>query len=53
MGTGEGGSKRRGPIYLWLIHTVVRQKTTQQYKAIIPSIKNKLKKESHPLDKKG
>ena len=49
MGTGEGGSRGRRPIYLWLIHTVVQQKTTQQYKAIIPSIKNKLKNESHPL----
>ena len=38
-------------VYLWLIHTVVRQKTTQQYKAIIPSIKNKLKNESHPLSR--
>ena len=51
MGTGEGGSRGRRPIYLWLIHTVVRQKTTQQYKAIIPSIKNKLKNESHPLSR--
>ena len=42
-----GGSfKREGTyVHLWLIHVVVWQKPMQYYKAIIPQLKNKLKKE--------
>ena len=37
--------KREGThVYLWLIHPVVRQKPTQHYKAIIPQLKMKIKK---------
>ena len=48
-GQGEGGPQAKGSIHSRLIHTAVWQKTTQQYKAITLSIKNKFKNESHPL----
>ena len=37
---GVGGCKREGIfVYLWLIHTVIRQKPTQNCKAIILQLK--------------
>ena len=39
----EGGSRGRRAVYTWLVHTVVQQKLTQHYKAIILQLKINLK----------
>ena len=46
MGRGEGGSRERGHVQLWLIRTVVQQKLTQHCEAIFLQLKNKLKKKN-------
>ena len=40
-----GGYKKKGTcVYLWLIHVVVWQKPTQQFKTIVLQLKRKKKK---------